>query len=101
MLGMDGDTEKGWGHWGRMRTLWEDKDAGEGGTPTHLGATHPLLAKSPFLGNGLIKLDFSRAEGTLALPRPAPWGPPRSCPSCPWLTIHPGPGAATPHPMAT
>ena len=60
-----------------------------------------LLAKSPFLGNRLIKLDFSRAERILALPHPTPWGPPCSCPSCPRLATHPGPGAATPRPVAT
>lgn len=54
-----------------------------------------LPAISPFLGNHLIKLDFSRAEGILALPRPTPWGPPRSWLSWSWLATRPGPEAAT------
>lgn len=60
-----------------------------------------LLAKSPFFGNFLIKLVFSRAEGTLALPHPTPRRTPRFCPSCPHLTTCPGPGATAARPMAT
>lgn len=53
----------------------------EGHRPTLVPLTPSgwlLPATSLFLENHLIKLDFSRAEGILALLRPTAWGLPCS-----------------------